>query len=644
MPAAEIGRLKRAGVTAAGLLVLAPALVQGQVDWPEYGGPGSSKYSPLARITPDNVGTLEIAWQWESGEERRPAESLAFPDKPIVPGKFQGTPVAINDTLYVSTSYSAVVAIDGRTGSELWRFDPEVYAWGPQERGCRFCHRGVAVWSGDSGRRIFINARWRLFALDSRTGEPIASFGDGGSIDLTEDLLWEVNRLHYLNTSPPVVYRDLVITGSGMPDNRVYPGHPPGDIQAFDVRTGERVWTFHTIPQPGELGNETWEDDSWSFTGATNVWGPFTVDHDLGMVYLPVGTPNNDFYGGNRKGDNLFAESVVALDADTGERVWHFQTVHHGIWDYDLPAAPNVVDIVVDGRPVQALAVVAKTGFTYVFDRVTGEPVWPIEERAVPVSDIPGERSAPTQPFPTKPAPFARQGFTEDDLIDFTPELRAEAAEVVRAYRMGALFDPPTLQGTLMFPGVWGGANWGGAAVNPTTGVLYVRGTDWPQVFRIVEAEPGAVASPYVMRGGRLSVADGLPVHKPPYATLTAIDLNSGEHLWQVPAGDMPSLRAHPALAGIDIPPTGEGPPEHGTSGPLVTASGLVFLSGAAPSLFAYDEESGELLWEQSLGGSEGYANPMTYETREGRQYLVIGRSNADGSEAGLTAFALPRR
>lgn len=610
-------------------------------DWPTWGGDAaSSKYSSLTEITPGNVTRLEIAWRWKSGETPIPASRRAFADAAVIPGKFQGTPLAVGDTLYIATSYTAVVALEGSTGRELWRYDPKVYEWGPQPRGCRFCHRGVAMWTDGTERRIFINTRWKLIALDARTGRPIPTFGDHGEVDLTADLAWEVNKLHYTNTSPPVVYEDIVITGSGMPDSRVYRGAPPGDIQAFDVRTGERVWTFHTIPQAGEFGSATWEDSSWAWTGGTNVWGPFTVDTALGLAYFPVGTPNGDFHGGHRLGDNLFAESILCLNAATGERVWHFQTVHHGIWDYDLPAPPNLVRITVDGRVIDAVAVVAKTGFTYVFDRVTGQPVWPIEERPVPASDVPGERTAPTQPFPTKPPPFARQGFTEDDVIDFTPELRAEALQVIRRFRIGGLFTPPSLDGTLLFPGVWGGANWGGAAVNPRTGMLYVRSTDWPQVFKLTAADPETQQTPYVISFERLEV-DGLPIHKPPYTTLTGIDLNRGEITWQVPVGDAPSVRGHSRLRGLDPPALGKGPPEHGASGPLLTASGLIFVSGGAGALYAFDEQSGALLWEGHLEGTRGYANPMTFRAADGRQLIVIGTSRPDGSDGGLVAFGI---
>ena len=615
----------------------APAVTPTADDWPVYGGDGGGmKYSALAQIDRSNVTRLEVAWTWLSGEEPIPGPSLAVAGEPVRPGRFEGTPIAVNDTLYVSTPYSRVVALDGTTGGEIWSYDPRAYDWGQLPRACGFCHRGVAMWSDGSERRIFINSRWRLIALDAATGRPIQSFGAGGEIDLTADLVWEVNRLHYTNSSAPVVWGDLVIVGSGMPDDRVYRRSPPGDVQAFDVRTGRRVWSFHTIPQAGEFGNETWEDDSWSYTGSTNVWAPFTVDAERGLVYLPVGTPNGDYYGASRKGDNLFAESLVCLDARTGERVWHFQTVHHGIWDYDLPAPPNLLTIDVDGRIIDAVAAVTKSGFTSVFDRVTGEPVWPIEERPVPVSDVPGEVTAPTQPFPTKPTPFARQGFTEDDLIGFTPEMRAQALEAVAPFRLGELFTPPSLEGTIMDPSPIGAAGWGGAAFDPKSHVLYVPSKSRPLVVQLYDPEHGITDSDYLHRLRGVSLGGGVPIGKPPYGTVTAIDMDRGEHLWQVVVGDQPLMRAHPAL--LDLPPFGQ----LGNAGPMVTAGGLLFLSGNNPELYAIDTASGEIVWEGDLGGPQGTANPMTYRAGDGRQYIVIGVSAATGADGGLIAFALP--
>jgi quinoprotein glucose dehydrogenase len=617
--------------------------------WPVYGGdPGGQKYSPLTDINRDNANRLAPAWQWRVGERAIPDTDST---KAARPGNFQATPLMINDTLFLSTPFNRVVALDANTGRELWSYDPGAYRWGQPSNGTGFVHRGVASWTDGTQRRIFMNSRWRLLALDAATGEPIREFGNDGEVDLTENILWKVNKLHYTNTSPPVIYKNLVIVGNGVGDRLTYRNDPPGDVQAFDVRTGERVWRFNPIPQEGEFGNETWEDGSWRFTGHTNVWAPFTVDTTRGMVYLPVSTPSNDWYGGDRKGNNLFAESVVALDANTGQRVWHFQTVHHGLWDYDLPAPPSLITIRPDGKTVDAVAVLGKTGFVYVFDRVTGEPVWPIEERAVPQSDVPGERTSPTQPFPTRPAPFAKQGLTEADLIDWTPELRKLALEEFRKHRTGPMFTPPSLEGTVMMPGVIGGSGWGGGAWDPETGTLYVKATNWPALIRLIQPpRSDTIQARYVFDRSatlRLPVPqspdtaglhrppDDLPIHKPPYGTLTAIDLNTGEHRWQIAVGDMPNIRNHPLLKGLDIPPLGVS----GAPGPIVTRGGLVFLTGGGSTLYAIDKTSGKTLWEADLG-ARGYAVPMTYRTRAGRQFVVI--ATGAGDDAVLKAFALP--
>ena len=378
----------------------------GDGDWVAYGrDAGGSKYSPLDQITTANVAELELAWSWETGEKPIPGPLSPIRGQETRPGNFETTPLAFNDTLFFTTAYNRVIALEGSTGRPHWEYDPRTVEWGQPPNGTGFVHRGVAVWSGPGERRIFLNTRWRLIALDAATGEPIQSFGHRGEIDLTEQLLWPTNRLHYTQTSPPVVFEDLVIVGNGVWDGFVYPRDPPGNVQAFDVHTGELAWSFNLIPQPGEPGNETWEDGSWDYTGHTNAWAPMVVDEERGLLYAGIGTPSNDYYGGHRLGDNLYAESLVALDARTGELAWHFQTVRHGLWDFDLPGAPVLLTVTVDGRAVDAVAVAGKTGFVYTFDRETGEPVWPIEERPVPPSDVPGEVAAATQPFPTSPPP-----------------------------------------------------------------------------------------------------------------------------------------------------------------------------------------------------------------------------------------------
>lgn len=613
----------------------------GMVEWPTYGGDaGGMKYSRLRDIDRSNVSRLEQAWTWDTGD---PANPPADSGRPARPGNFQATPLMINDTLYLPTPLNQVVALDANTGRELWRFDPGAYRYGQPSNGTGLVHRGVAMWTDGRERRIYINSRWRLIALDAGTGRPIPSFGTNGEVDLTLGLSRPVNRLHYTNTSPPVVWGDLVILGNGVGDRLMYRGDPPGDVQAIDARTGRRVWRFNPVPGPGEVGHDTWGNDSWRHTGHTNVWAPFTVDSARGLVYLPFGTPSNDWYGGRRPGANLFGEAIVCLDARTGKRVWHFQTIHHGLWDYDLPAPPSVITIREGNRRTDAVAVPTKQGFVFVFDRVTGRPLWPVDERPVPVSDVPGERSWPTQPFPSKPAPVSRTGISEADAADFTPAIREAALAELRKYRLGPLFTPPSLQGTVTLPGSIGGAGWGGAMYDPESNTLFVKATNSPSVWRILQrAAPSDTNDmEYAADLGNSAIAvrtgegSTIPVIKPPYGTLTAIDLATGEHRWQVPLGDTPGVRSHPALRGVALP---KYLGVSGAPGGVVTAGGLIFISGGGRVLYAIDTRDGSVAWERDLG-QVAYANPMTYRTRAGRQFVVI--ATGAGGTTRLVAMSL---
>jgi quinoprotein glucose dehydrogenase len=614
-------------------------------DWPTYSGdPGSMKYSSLNVINRQNVQQLQLAWEWRTGEK-----AIAQTDTTLAarPGDFQATPIVVNDTMYLSTPFNRVVALDANSGKQFWSFDPGAYKAGQPSNGTGFVHRGVALWTDGNERRVFMNSRWRLLALDAKTGLLISSFGRNGEVDLIEHLRRPVRKTHYTNTSPPVVWRDVVIVGNGVGDRLVYANDPPGDVQAFDVRTGKLLWRFNTVPAAGEFGVDTWEKESWKTAGHTNVWAPFSLDSARGLVYLPVSTPSNDYYGGARLGDNLYGESIVALDARTGKRVWHFQTVHHGLWDYDIPAPPLLYTATVSGRRIDAVAVLGKTGFVYAFDRVTGKPIWPIEERPVPSSDVPGERAARTQPVPTKPRPISRQGFTEADLIDFTPELKQLALAEFRKWRSGELFTPPSLQGTLVFPGVIGGAGWGGGAYDPNTQTLYVKGNNQPALLRLTQMpksdtidatysfDRGASARVQVPEeGGQRMPA--LPISKPPYGVLVAIDMCTGDQRWQVTVGDDPALRSHPLLKSLNLPALGVA----GSPGPIVTAGGLVLLTGGGAVLYAIDAANGRVLWEADLG-ARGYSVPMTYRTRAGQQFVALAVGSGDN--AVLKAFALPR-
>jgi quinoprotein glucose dehydrogenase len=623
-----------------------PAVPPSQ-QWPVYAGDSAAThYSPLADINRETVGQLAVAWEWSVGE----TNMQEFGTRP---GNFQNTPLMIDGVLYVSTPYNRVVALDPESGRERWSFDPKAYEDGQPPNGTGFVHRGVAAWRDGDRLRIFLASRYRLISLDALTGEPVSSFGTQGTVDLTAGLRWEIDKRHYTNTSPPVVYKDLVIVGNGVGDRLMYRNDPPGDVRAYDARTGRLVWSFHTVPAPGEVGHDTWGEESWRFTGHTNVWAPMALDAERGLVYLPVTTPSDDYYGGRRPGANVFAESIVCLDAATGVRKWHYQIVHHGLWDYDLPAAPILVTIRVDGRPVDAVVQLTKQGFAFVFDRVTGQPIWPIEERAVPPSDVPGERAWPTQPFPTRPAAFAPQGSSADDVFDATPALKAAAIEALKAYRTGPLYTPPSVQGTIVRPGIIGGANWGGGSFDPDTGMLYVKTSNQPFVVSIVEPDRSAsnpraseVDADLVGRSSGASFVPpapegfegrmpSLPLFKPPYGELVAIDLNADAIAWRVPAGDMPSVREHPLLRGVDLPARLGSP---GAPGNIVTAGGLVFVGGGDTALRAFDKASGREVWSFDLPRRTA-GTPMTYRASSGRQYVVI--ATGGGRDAALVAFAL---
>ena len=618
-----------------------------QAEWRYWGADAAStRYSPLDQIDASNFEQLEVAWIWRA-DNYSPSRGEML----------RATPIYVDGTLYsVAGSRRTAVAIDPTTGETLWTFrEPATKRWEDSMR--KNYGKGVAYAEPGGRPTIYlVTPAFFMHALDPATGRKVTSFGKGGTVDLLGDLgRWDHHptdgipfEVGYItNSSPPIVVNGVVVVGNSHEQGyyQYLQENVPGNILAYDAGTGEHLWTFNVIPQEGEFGNDTWENDAWKWTGNVSAWAPLSADPELGLVYVVTDPPPVDYYGGFHPGDNLFATSILALDVRTGERRWHFQTVHHDVWNYDNPTAPNLVDITVDGRDIKALVQVTKQGWAYVLDRETGEPVWPIEERPVPQSDVPGEKLSPTQPFVTRPAPFEMQGITEDDLIDFTPELRAEALEIVKDYRLGPLFNPPAVgddRPSIHCPGANGGANIpGGAAVDPETGILYVastRGCSAPRLFPGVERDSTANVAWVTLGPGGARGPQRLPLVKPPYGTITAIDLNTGDHIWQIPNGSTPDrIRNHPALAGVDIGNTGA--PAHATK--LVTRNLLMYGEGrgAAPIFRAVDKMTGEELGAVELPGSTITA-PMTY-MHEGRQYVTVAIRLPDG-EYGLVALRLP--
>ena len=611
-------------------------------DWPAYGGGlRAQKYSPLDQVSRDNVDELAVAWVWEAFDNHRYTGLLNRFNRRKTPDGFKATPLMVAGRLIVRTAFSAVAAIDPITGQTLWTYDPGT-GDGPRPPVFGFSTRGLAYHRGDDGDRVLLvtSDGW-LIALSAETGEPLPGFGEEGRVDLTTGLRRPLSRRANTWNYAPALCGDVVVLGNQTHDGshmlRNWRDNVPlGDVRGFDVGTGRQVWAFKTIPQAGEFGNDTWGEESWKWMGNTNVWSMMSCDPELGIVYLPVSAPSSHFYGGLRPGDNLFGTSVVALDARTGQRKWHFQTVHHDIWDYDLPAAPVVADIVMNGKPIKALAQVSKVGFLYVFDRVTGEPLWPIEERPVPKSMLDGEQAAATQPFPTWPPPFEMQGLEEDDLIDFTPELRSRAQKELEGIRTGGVFLPPSTQGSLAVPGWGGGANWGGAAFDPEARVLYVASRREPLLMTARPTPNSRNGQPYRIRPTGVDM-DGIPVVKPPWSSITAYRLDTGEVAWKVANGRGP--KEHPLLKDLDLPDLGD---RWNAPGLLVTRH-LIFhghRSDGGTTLRALDKTTGALVWEHPLLGTHQDAPPMAYMAGS-KQFVVIA-TGAGVQPARLTAFRLP--
>jgi len=668
----------------------APPAGATNVEWRAYGGDlRHQHYSPLAQIDAGNFNSLEVAWRFKT-------DSLG----PRPEFKLEGTPLEINGILYTTAgTRRAVVALDAATGELRWvhaEYEGARAAASPRQ----LSGRGVAYWTdGRDERILYVTTGYRLVALDAKTGAKIPGFGTNGIVDLKEGAVFGKEQPIDLETgeigvhSTPSVTKDgVVMIGSSFLEGGTPKTHnnTKGLVRGYDVRTGRRLWTFNTIPRPGEFGNDTWEKESWAVTGNTGVWNQISVDEDLGLAYLPVETPSSDFYGGLRPGNNLFAESIVAIDYRTGQRKWHYQLVHHPIWNMDVAAAPMLVDITVNGQPVKAVAAMGKQAMLYLFNRATGAPIFPIEERPVPQSDVPGEKTSPTQPFPTKPPPYDHQGVTVDNLIDFTPELRAEAVKIAARYKTGPIFTPPPVskaEGPIAGFRSSGGTNWPGGSFDPETHIAYVPSftafpvlgllpppskefSDLPYVsgnaltgVRYISGPGENVGADAPARnpGGRGSAApaattndgavnadaspQGLPLLKPPYGRLTAIDLDRGEIVWQVAHGETPdSVRNHPALKGLNIPRTGQS----GAVGALVTKTLVIVgdpLATTAPGrargamLRAYDKATGKEVGTVFLPAQQS-GTPMTYMLN-GRQFIVVAVSG--GSYSGeYIAFALP--
>ena len=642
------------GFTLAALLAsAAPAAAQyGAADgeWRFYAGDGGhTQYTGLDQIDASNVADLEVAWRWQ-------AENSA--ERPFF--NFESTPIMIGGVLYTSTGASEVAAVDAATGETIWLYTPRPKPGAEDDpsRRPQGSGRGVAYWTDGERETIFHNVSdGRLLALDAKTGRPVDGFGDGGFVDLSRDIDRPGAEVRCIST--PIVSNDVVVAQVVPTGDSGYEA-TPGHIRGYDVRTGERLWIFHVVPQGDDFGVDTWQNESWRYTGHSGVWTQLTVDEELGYLYLPTEIATNDWYGGHRPGDNLFAESIVCLDIRTGERVWHYQLIHHGIWDYDNPSPPTLVDVTHDGRRVKAVAMVTKQGHTYVFDREDGTPLWPIIEMPVPQSDVPGERASLTQPIPSRPAPFERQGFTVDDLIDFTPAIKAEAMEIAANYRMGPLYTPPSLiedpsgtRGTLVLPGWGGGSNWPGAGVDVETGVLYVPSLTVPIVVALAPGDPGGANPDYIQVGPIYPPGPrGLPLVKPPWGRITAIDLGTGDHLWMTPLGGAPrEVREHPDLQGLGLDFSTMG--QNGRVGALITKT-LLFMGegggvrggvasryGAGGPIFrAYDKGTGAVVAELTLPANPT-GSPMSYMAG-GQQYIVVAAATLE-TPAELIALALPR-
>lgn len=609
------------------LLVSGSGLAQ---EWRSYGGdPGGTRFSPLRQINRQNVGTLKRAWTYHTGEVDRQNETDRHQVAP-----FETTPIVVDGMLFLTTPSNRVIALDSESSKELWQFDPQA---GNAKRKF-FQHRGVAYWqseTGDDRRILYGTFDGRLICLSAKNGKPCQGFGKDGVVNLRAGVADDFPQAEYAVTSAPALFKDLVITGAAVPE---YPSRgPSGAVRAYNVRTGELVWTFHTIPAPGDPGHDTWTEEAWKSRTGVNVWSTMSVDVKHDLVFLPVGSPSYDFYGGDRKGQDLFANSLVALQASTGKLVWYFQMVHHDIWDYDPPAQPALITVRQNGKAIPAVAEVTKMGFVFIFDRVTGKPLFPIEERKVPQSDVPGEAAWPTQPFPTKPPPLVRQGFTEADITSVNPESHRYCANLFHSLTSRGMYTPYGLKQTLVVPGTLGGATWSGGSFDPQLGYFFVSVNELGSVGAM-EPQPAGSPVPYRRgaRGGeyaRFWDQNQRPCQNPPWGTLNAIDVNTGNIIWKTPLGEVDGIKGE------------TGSPNLG--GSVVTAGGVVFIGATTDSRFrAFDSRSGKQLWVAELAAS-AHAAPVTYLVKKSHKQFVVVAAGGGGFFQGKTsdevvAFALP--
>ncbi len=620
-------------------LLASQSIAFAQSDWPNTGNDkGATRYSTLRQINRGNVKNLKVAWTYNTGD--------AEPDKKTT---IECTPIVVNGVMYVTTVKARIVALDAATGREIWRYDPfaslppsKIYTSGGG------VNRGVAYWEGAAARPVAGGSSLRaadkpariltathdgrLISLDARTGKPDAAFGRNGAVDLREGMDRDLSELTYGATAPPAVFEDIVIVGVSVGEGPA--PSAPGDVRAFDVRTGKELWRFHTVPRPGEFGHETWAKDSWRDRGGANPWSGVTIDARRGWAFVATGSAAFDFYGGDRHGDNLFANSVIALDARTGKRIWHYQIIKHDIWDYDLPYPPILITVKRNGRKIDAVAQGTKTGYLFLFDRVTGKPLFEVIERPTPASNIPGEKAAATQRIPVKPPALVPQGFNEEMATDISKESREYALNQMKQMRYGPAFTPLDVKKTIILPGLFGGFSWAGASFDPETGMLYANTNNIPRVMNLIPT-PGK-PWPYRISGyDRFVDQEGYPAVKPPWGLLNAIDVSRGEIGWKTTLGEYAELTAR------GVPPTGT----ESLGGTIVTAGGLIFVGGSKDEKFrAFDKKNGKVLWEYKLPAG-GYATPSTYAVN-GKQFVVIaaggGGKLATKSGDAFVAFSLP--